>query len=162
MIGIKKITSSGLSWLWVAVIIIIADRASKLWVINHLVFGEPLEVLPFFNLTLAFNKGAAFSMFHSASGWQNWVLGGLAAVVSLVILYWLSQSSRREWWTNFALSLVLGGAIGNAWDRLLYSHVIDFLDFHVGAWHFAIFNVADSAISIGACMLLYSWLRQTK
>ena len=93
----------------------------------------------------------------TASGWQNGLLGGLAVIVSVLILFWLVQLPLRAYWTCIALTLVLGGALGNAWDRLLYSHVIDFFDFHLGDWHFAIFNVADSAICVGAFMLILQW-----
>src|SRR5579871_5492481 len=87
---LKQHTASGLRWLWLSIILIAVDRYSKVWAVDHLTLFEPLKVLPFFNLTLAFNKGAAFSFLHSASGWQNWVLGGLAFVVSAIILVWLA------------------------------------------------------------------------
>lgn len=157
----KKWFSTGLVWLWVALLVIAIDRVSKLWIISHLSYFEPLAILPIFNLTLAYNTGAAFSFLHSMSGWQNIFLGGLACIVSLVVICWLASSSRREYWMNIALCLILGGALGNVWDRALYSHVIDFLDFHWSHWHFAIFNVADSAICVGAFMLFFGWIRQT-
>lgn len=159
---IKKIAFSGLPWIWVTVLVIVIDRYSKLWVADHLLLGEPLAILPIFNLTLAFNTGAAFSFLHSAAGWQNWFLGGIACIISLTILYYLYQSTVRQWWSNIALTLILGGALGNAWDRVLYGHVIDFLDFHLNDWHFAIFNIADSAICVGAVMLFLYWMRQGK
>lgn len=156
---IKNLTSSGLIWLWLTILIIAIDRYSKIWVVDHLTLYEPLAVLPVFNLTLAYNTGAAFSFLHSMSGWQNWVLGGLAFVVSVGVLGWLAKLPARSWWMNISLCLILAGALGNAWDRLHYGYVVDFLSFHLGAWHFAIFNIADSAICIGAVMLLWSWLR---
>ncbi|VVC76243.1 Lipoprotein signal peptidase [Aquicella siphonis] len=159
---IKKYLGSGWVWLWLAVIVIVIDRYSKIWVVHHLVYQEPLRLLPFFNLTLAYNTGAAFSFLHSASGWQNWFLGGLALLVSIIVLVWLSRLPARAYWMNIALCLVLGGALGNAWDRILYGYVIDFLSFHWGGWHFAIFNIADSAICAGAFMIFAYWLRQEK
>ncbi len=153
----RKIFASGLGWIWITILVIALDRYSKEWVVNHILLGDPLEILPFFNFTLAFNTGAAWSFLHSAAGWQNWLLGGTAIVVSGVILYWLAKTSVKEYWSNIALALILGGAIGNVWDRILYAHVIDFLDFHWGDWHFAIFNIADSAISVGAFMLIVHW-----
>ncbi len=156
---IKKIRQSGLVWLWLAVLVIAIDRFSKYWMVHHLLFQAPLKILPFFNFTLAFNTGAAFSIFHSASGWQNSVLGALAFIVSIIVLVWLARISKCERWLSVSLCLILGGALGNAWDRILYHYVIDFFDFHWGDWHFAIFNVADSAISIGAVMLLWHWLK---
>lgn len=154
----KKIIRSGLIWLWVSVLVLIVDRCSKLWMLNHLTYQEPLKVLPFFNFTLAFNTGAAFSFLHSASGWQNFFFTSLAILVSVIMLCWLWTLSRRDRWMSIALSLILGGALGNVWDRMLYRYVIDFLDFHMGDWHFAIFNLADSAICIGAFMLFFSWI----
>jgi len=153
----KKLSSTGLVWLWVTIVVIAIDRYSKYWVVKHLVAFEPLQILPFFNFTLAYNTGAAFSFLHSASGWQNWVLGSLATIVSAVIIYYLYLSIARARLVNIALCLILGGALGNAWDRILYGYVVDFLDFHLGNWHFAIFNVADSAICLGAFMLIMHW-----
>jgi signal peptidase II len=131
-------------------------------VAQHLLPFTPLKIFPFFNLTLAYNKGAAFSFLHSASGWQHIFLGSLALIISIVILVWLYKLSARERWIGIALCLILGGALGNAWDRVLYGYVIDFFDFHLGDWHFAIFNVADSAIFIGAVMMLWHWARETR
>jgi signal peptidase II len=158
----RKLFSSGFAWLFLSVIVIIADRYSKLWVIDHLQMGEPLELLPWLNMTLAYNTGAAFSFLGNASGWQHYVLGGLALVVSLYIVIWLLRSPRTQSWQNCALSLILAGALGNVWDRFSYGHVIDFVDCHINDWHFAIFNVADAAISVGAFMLIVLWLRQER
>lgn len=156
----KKLCSSGIAMLWISVLVIIIDRCTKIWVVDHLSFHEPLYVLPFFNLTLAYNTGAAFNFLHNASGWQNWFLGGLAFIVSVIVVGWLTRLSAREYWMTTALCLVLGGALGNAWDRILYGYVIDFLSFHLGDWHFAIFNVADSAICVGAFMIFCYWWRK--
>ena len=157
---IRQIYATGLVWLWVAIVVVAVDRMTKCWVVDHLTLLEPLPVLPIFNLTLAYNTGAAFSFLHAASGWQNGLLGGFAVVVSLIVIRWLISLSAQAYWLNVALCLVLGGAIGNAWDRVRYGYVIDFLSFHLGEWHFAIFNVADSAICVGACILLLHWMRQ--
>lgn len=149
--------ATGLRWLWLSIMVIALDRITKMLAITYLEFLEPLRILPIFNLTLAYNKGAAFSFLHSASGWQHVLLGGLAIIVSLMIIIWLSQLSVSDRLANVALCLILGGALGNAWDRVLYGHVVDFFDFHLGDWHFAIFNTADSAICIGAVLLCYHW-----
>ncbi len=154
---LKKIYTSGLIWLWIALLVMAIDRYSKMWVVDHLTYQEPLKVLPFFDLTLSFNRGAAFSFLHTASGWQNWFLGGLAIIVSVLVICWLAKLSARAYWMNTALCFVLGGALGNAWDRILYGYVVDFLSFHLGNWHFAIFNVADSAICVGAFMIFVHW-----
>lgn len=155
---LKKLSSTGLSWLWITVLIMTLDRFSKIWVTQHLAFYEPYPVLPFFNLTLAYNTGAAFSFLHTMPGWQNWFLGSLAVIVSMIIIYWLIKTPARARWLNISLCLILAGALGNAWDRALYRYVIDFLDFHWGDWHFAIFNIADSAVSVGGFMLFLYWL----
>jgi len=153
------IFSTGLRWIWVSIIVVILDQASKYWVLKNLIFSEPLQILPIFNLTLAFNRGAAFSFLHSASGWQNIFLGSLAFIISLLIIYWLYTLPARSRLLSIAFALVMGGAIGNAIDRLRFGYVIDFFDFHIQDWHFAIFNVADSAICIGAALLCWHWLR---
>jgi len=159
---IHKILSSGLVMLWVSVLVLILDRYSKLWVMQHLGFHESLPVLPFFNLTLAYNTGAAFSFLDSASGWQGWFLGGLAMIVCMIVIGWQASISSRDYWMGVALSLILGGALGNVWDRISYGHVIDMLSFHWGEWYFAIFNVADSAICVGAFMIGCYWLVKGK
>lgn len=154
---LKQLTKSGLCWLWVAVLVLLVDYGSKMWVMSNLSLYEPLVILPFFNLTLAHNTGAAFSFLHSASGWQNMFFITLALVVSFVILRWLATLPRSNRWLSIALSLVLGGALGNVWDRVTRQYVVDFLDFHIDDWHFAIFNIADSAICVGAVMIILAW-----
>jgi signal peptidase II len=153
----KKLCTTGWFWLWLSVLIIILDRLSKEWVMHNLTFQQPMKILPIFDLTLAYNKGAAFSFLHSASGWQHILLGGLALIVSTVVIVWLGRLSRKTDWLNIALALILGGALGNAWDRVRYGYVIDFLSFHWHSWYFAIFNIADSAICVGAFMMIIHW-----
>lgn len=154
----RRIVSSGLVWLLVSAVILVVDRYTKIWMLENLRYGESLYVTPFLNFTLTFNKGAAFSMLNSASGWQHYLLGGLAIATAVFIIVWLARTPKNEYWQNLSVSLILAGAIGNVWDRIAYGHVVDFVDFHIGAWHFAIFNVADSAICIGAGMLIVKWL----
>lgn len=158
----SKWLTSGLSWLWLTILLVAIDRYTKNWSVTHLVFQEPREILPFFNLTLAYNTGAAFSFLHAASGWQNIFFSSIAFLISAVVVVWLYKTPARERWLSAALSLILAGAVGNAWDRLTYGYVIDFLDFHYQDWHFAIFNVADSAICVGAFILCLQWLRSAK
>lgn len=154
----NKVLNSGLRWLWIAILVIVIDRASKIWVLQELTPYEALRVLPIFNLTLAFNKGAAFSFLHHGHGWQTLFFCSLAFVVCAVIFVWLYRSQSDEYLSNCALSLIVGGALGNVWDRLSYGHVIDFFEFHLGEWHFAIFNIADSAICVGAFLLFLNWV----
>ena len=127
---IKRWRETGLVWLWLTIAVLILDRVSKLLVIDHLTLFVPYKILPVFNLTLAYNTGAAFSFLDSADGWQNWLFGIIAIVISVIILRWLAHTSKKQIFLNIALTLILAGAIGNAIDRVLYQYVIDFLDFH--------------------------------
>ena len=154
----KKICSTGLSWLWVAVLVLIVDHITKYLIQKYFVLYSIIPITEFFNFTLAYNKGAAFSFLDQFSGWQTWLLGGISVIVSVGILFWLTRISSKQQWLGIALALVLGGALGNLSDRLLYGHVIDFLDFHLGHWHWPTFNIADSAICVGAFMLFIDGL----
>ncbi len=143
-----------LVWLWLSLLIVILDQLTKVWINTHLPFNQPLAVLPFFNLRLLYNTGAAWSILATAGGWQRWFLSGLALVISLLIVVWLSRLTRQQWWLACALALILGGAVGNLVDRIIYGYVIDFIDIYYQGWHWPAFNLADSAISVGAVMLL--------
>ena len=114
---------------------------------------DPVSVLPFFNFTLTHNPGAAFSFLSNAGGWQRWLFIGLTIVISVILIHWLRNVPRGETRLSVALTLVLGGALGNLWDRLTLGAVIDFIDLHYHGWHWPTFNVADSAITIGAILL---------
>lgn len=160
----NKLIHSGLFWIWISVIVVILDQASKIWADNSLILGQPVEILPFFNLTLLYNTGVAFSFMADAGGWQRWFFSALAAIISIIIVIWMARTSRSQIWVNIALALILGGAIGNNLiDRILYGYVIDFIDIYYHHWHWPVFNIADSAISIGAVMLLIDaiWFEQT-
>ena len=146
---------TGLIWIWVTVLVVVLDRVSKMLASSLLPSDHVVHVFPSFNLTLAHNTGAAFSFLAGAGGWQGVLFGGIAVLISLLIVVWLWRSPRRRVLLGIALALVLGGALGNLWDRVSYGYVIDFLDFYFGQWHFAAFNVADSAICIGAALLIW-------
>ena len=153
--GYKPVVkATGLRWLWLVVIVLVIDRISKSLALEYLPPYEPVSVVKFFNLALAYNTGAAFSFLGSASGWQVWLFGTIALSVSIGLLVWLSRLSSKQRWLCVALAFVLGGAMGNLCDRLLYGHVIDFLQFYVGDWYWPTFNIADSAVCVGAIMLL--------
>ena len=139
---------------WIALLIIIVDQASKYLAEQLLVLHQPVAIIPFLNFTLAYNTGAAFSFLHQAGGWQNTFFIAIALLMSLVLLVMLYRTPRKELQFTVALWLVLGGAIGNVIDRLRLQKVVDFIDFYVGQWHFATFNVADIAISLGAFLLI--------
>lgn len=141
-------------WLWLAVLVLCLDQYTKHLAVMQLQLHEPISLLPFFNLTLSYNSGAAFNLLHNAGGWQQWLFSAIALIVSLVILVWLYRLPSKHKWSAVALTLILGGAIGNFYDRVTLGYVIDFIQVHYQDWYFPIFNVADSAISIGAVMLL--------
>ncbi|HQS58191.1 MAG: signal peptidase II [Gallionellales bacterium 35-53-114] len=141
------------SWLSLAALIIVLDQLSKLWITSHFFYGESLPVVKFFNLVLAHNTGAAFSFLSDAGGWQRWLFSAIALIASVWIVRLLRQHAHETLFC-LALALVLGGALGNLIDRVAYGYVVDFLDFYWGNYHFPAFNVADSAISAGAALLL--------
>lgn len=147
-----------LRWLWLSLIVIVLDQASKQLVESSLLLYESLEILPLFNLTLVYNEGAAFSFLSDQPGWQRWFLSGVAAIITTVLVLWLRGLKPHERLTAVSLGLIIGGAVGNLIDRILFGHVIDFLDFYIGQHHWPAFNVADSAISIGVVFILYEVL----
>ncbi len=148
-----------LPWLILALIIIVADQFTKTLIVGYYRLGDSTPVTSFFNIVRAHNTGAAFSFLAGAGGWQRWFFTGIGAVATLFIL-WMLRSHYGQKLFAFALACILGGAIGNVIDRLLHGYVVDFLDFYYGTWHFPAFNIADSAITIGAvCLILDEILR---
>ncbi len=144
---------SGLAWLWLAGLVLVLDQISKYAVVSRFALYDLVEVTRFFNLVRVHNTGAAFSMLADQAGWQRLFFIAVALVASAVILHLLRKPCPDRRFC-VALGLILGGAVGNLIDRLLYGHVIDFLDFHFAGWHWPAFNVADSAITIGALLLI--------
>lgn len=147
-----------LRWLLIAGVVVIFDQVTKYAAVAMLADKPPLEVTPFFNLLLVYNRGAAFSFLAGAGGWQRELFTGIAIVASIWIVYLLRRYPQQSLFC-LALSLVLGGAIGNVIDRLSIGAVVDFLDFHAFGWHWPAFNVADSAITCGAALLIWDGLR---
>lgn len=147
------------SWLGLAALIIVLDQLSKLWISSHFVYGESLPLIPYFNFVLAHNTGAAFSFLSDAGGWQRWFFSVIALIASVWIVRLLRQHAYETLFC-LALALVLGGALGNLIDRVVYGYVVDFIDFYVENWHFPAFNVADSAISVGAVLLILDSFRK--
>ncbi|NKB47330.1 MAG: lipoprotein signal peptidase [Legionellales bacterium] len=141
-------------WLWVSGLVLLIDQLSKHWMLENLSLWQSVWVTHFFNVTLAFNTGAAFSVLAQASGWQNLFLLIMAMVISLIVLIWLGRATLRPRLPLIGLTLIFGGASGNIIDRFRHGHVVDFLDFHLGDYHWPVFNVADSAITIGAGLLM--------
>lgn len=155
----SRSASSLLPWLAIAALILIADQFTKTLIVNNFQHGEGITVTSFFNLVRVHNEGAAFSFLADASGWQRWFFTalGLAAAVFIV---WMLRTHGGQRLFGFALALILGGALGNVIDRLLYGYVVDFIQVHYGGWYFPSFNVADSAISVGAvCLILDEIMR---
>ena len=143
-----------LRFLWLSLVLVVLDQATKWWVLGDFRPYEVREVLPVFNLVLVFNEGAAFSFLSDAGGWQRWFFVALSSGVSLVLLVWLVRLKPAEKLLATALAMILGGALGNLIDRVRYGHVVDFLDFHWRQWHWPAFNVADSAITLGVVLLV--------
>ncbi len=140
--------------LGIALIVLTLDLASKYWVESALEFGQKIPLTSFFNLVLTYNPGAAFSFLSEESGWQRWFLSGIAGSAAVLIIYLLNKY-RHEKLFCFSLSFILGGALGNLYDRITLGHVVDFLDFYIGDSHWPAFNIADSAIFIGAALMIY-------
>lgn len=151
---------TALCWYALAVLVILLDQWTKVLAEDLLQYGEPQVVTGFFNFTLLYNKGAAFSFLSEADGWQHWLFSGIAAVVSLVLAVWLYRLPRTARLEALALTLVLGGAIGNLVDRLRLGHVVDFIQIHYGELYWPAFNLADSAITLGAALLILLMLRR--
>lgn len=148
-----------LPWLGLALIIFLADQFTKTLILGYYKLGDSTQVLGFFNVVRVHNAGAAFSFLAGAGGWQRWFFTGIG-LVATVFIVWMLRSHAGQRLFAFALACILGGAVGNVVDRVLHGYVVDFLDFHYAGMHFPAFNVADSAITIGAaCLILDEILR---
>ena len=143
-------------WLALAAVVLIVDQMSKYAAEAYLSLHVPVAIFPGLNLTLTYNPGAAFSFLSEAGGWQRWLFSGIAVAASVAIVVWLHRLPKSDRLTACSLALVLGGAIGNLWDRLAPSRgmVVDFIDVYAGRWHWPAFNVADSAIVLGVIIML--------
>lgn len=148
-----------LHWLWLTLLVIVLDQVTKQIASAMLALYQPIMVMPLFNFTLAHNYGAAFSFLSDAGGWQRYALAAVALITSIGITIWLKRLPKDDPWMAASLSLILGGAIGNLYDRVVLGYVVDFLDVYWGASHFPAFNIADSAISIGAAMMVIDLIR---
>lgn len=148
-------------WQWyaLALLVLAFDQLSKLKALELLAYSQPVRVFDWFNFTLHFNQGAAFSFLSNAGGWQRWFFSALAIIVALVLVFWLRSLGRRQWPLALGLSLVLGGALGNLVDRLRFGYVVDFISVHYQSWYFPTFNIADAAISVGAAWIILDSLR---
>ncbi|NUF28253.1 signal peptidase II [Gilliamella bombicola] len=150
---------NGLYWLLFAILVFIIDIASKFWILNNFSLFESVNLLPFFSITYVRNIGAAFSIFEG----QRMMLAAIALIISAVILHMLYRNTRQQKLENFSLSLILGGALGNLFDRLYHGFVVDFLDVNFGDWHYPTFNIADCAICVGiGLFIFYSYKKPKK
>ncbi|MDR6950271.1 signal peptidase II [Pseudomonas sp. 2957] len=153
-----------LSWLWLSLLVLVIDQASKFYFEARLEMFQQIVIIPdLFSWTLAYNTGAAFSFLADSSGWQRWLFALIAIAVSAVLVVWLKRLGRNDTWLAVALALVLGGALGNLYDRIALGHVIDFILVHwQNRWYFPAFNIADSAITVGAIMLALDMFKSKK
>ncbi len=145
-------------WLLLSILIIILDQASKYWVESFLTPYKPVPIMPMLNMTLAYNTGAAFSFLSGTGGWHRWFFAGFSLVVSVILLIWLWRTPTQARLQSLGVSLILGGAVGNLIDRSINGYVVDFVDVYYKYHHFATFNLADSAICIGAAVLILDLL----
>jgi signal peptidase II len=156
----SKSSASLTPWLGIAFIIVLIDQLTKITITRTFQLGEEKVITSFFNLVLAYNKGAAFSFLHDAGGWQRHFFTAIGIGAAAYIIYLLKKHGGQRMF-SWALTLVLGGAVGNVIDRVLYGHVVDFLDFHwEGLGHFPAFNIADTAICVGAALFILDELRR--
>lgn len=151
-----------LNWLWLSLLVIVLDQVTKYWASQALQLHESVPLLPFLNFTLMHNTGAAFSFLSQAGGWQRWFFTAIALIVSVIIVLWMRRLSHAERWEAAALALILGGALGNVWDRMQLGYVVDFIDLYYGTWHWPAFNIADAAITVGAIMIVLQALRGSR
>lgn len=143
-----------LRWYGLSLLIFVLDQWTKWLASSKLVYGQPLEIFSFFNLTLWHNTGAAFSFLSDAGGWQRGFFATVSAIVSVVLVVWIYRLPSQQKMLTLALALILGGAVGNLYDRVTFGYVVDFIDLHYSGYHFPAFNIADSAISVGAAVML--------
>lgn len=148
------ISSTGLRWLWLALIILALDLVSKQWVMTHFWLGESMAIMPFINLFYSYNSGAAFSFLADESGWQRWIFSLIAVVIIVILLVIMYRSDYRVRLSNAAHAMVIGGALGNLFDRIVHGVVIDFIDIYIGSWHWPTFNIADLAICTGTILII--------
>ena len=149
-----KIKNTGIFWLWVSAVVLVLDQWTKSMASSALELYVPNKITEFFNLTLMHNKGVAFSFLANQSGWQRYFITVVASLIVLWLLYWLIKNTRSQKLQNVALVLVIGGALGNIWDRVILGYVVDFVELHYQGYYWPAFNVADAAISVGAVLLI--------
>lgn len=153
-----SLEKKALCWLWLSFFIITVDQWTKYLASHYLVFAYPIKIFPWLNLTLNYNTGVAFSFLDTKKEVGVYFFASISLIVSVFFIVWLSQIQRSNKWRSIGLSLIIGGAFGNFIDRVRLGYVIDFIDFHIKNWHYATFNVADSAIFVAAFLLMITML----
>jgi signal peptidase II len=153
-----KTGASALHWLWLSLLVIVLDLGSKYLADSLLTYANPVPLLPVFDLTLFYNTGAAFSFLAGAGGWQRWLFVAIAMGMSAFLLHWMYRTPRSHYLLGVGLALVLGGALGNLYDRTVHGHVVDFISLHWEGYYFPAFNIADTAITLGTIALLVDML----
>lgn len=160
--GATAVKSMKWSWYSVALLAVVLDQLSKYWVQANFELYERLNLLPFFDLTLVYNEGAAWSFLSNAGGWQRWLFTAIASIASVILVVWIYRLERQQKWLLIALSLILGGALGNLIDRILLGKVVDFILVYYDGYFFPAFNVADSVITIGAGFMILDMIIESR
>ena len=142
-------------WYVVAIVLLIADQLAKYTITQNFLYGEYINIFPGLDFTLVHNTGAAFSFLSDAGGWQRWLFLIISLVASIVLMVWLYRLKASQFFLSTSLALILGGALGNLYDRIFLGYVIDFIDFYYGMYHWPVFNIADASITLGAVFLIF-------
>ncbi|MBT5798525.1 MAG: lipoprotein signal peptidase [Alphaproteobacteria bacterium] len=142
-------------WYVVAIFLLIADQLAKYTITQNFLYGEYINIFPGLDFTLVHNTGAAFSFLSDAGGWQRWLFLIISLVASIVLMVWLYRLKASQFFLSTSLALILGGALGNLYDRIFLGYVIDFIDFYYGIYHWPVFNIADASITLGAVFLIF-------
>ncbi len=150
----RPVLATGLRWLWLMLVVIAVDFGSKQWIMQNFTLHESLPVLPSLNFFYAHNYGAAFSFLADKGGWQRWFFAAIAVAIVVALLVIMYRNAAEKKLNNIACALIAGGALGNLFDRAWHGFVVDFIDFYIGDWHFATFNIADCGICIGAALIV--------
>ncbi|MDP5031466.1 MAG: signal peptidase II [Paraglaciecola sp.] len=156
---LKLLSQTGWRFLWLSLLVFVLDQYTKGLIVEHIELYQAIQITSFFNLTHVYNYGAAFSFLHDAGGWQRWFFTAIALGVVVLMMWWLKQLSRSHILLPLAFCLIIGGALGNAYDRLVLGHVVDFLVVYYQEWVWPAFNVADSAICVGAALMIVDMVK---
>ena len=142
-------------WYVVAIVLLITDQLAKYTITQNFLYGEYINIFPGLDFTLVHNTGAAFSFLSDAGGWQRWLFLIISLAASIVLIVWLYRLKASQFFLSTSLALILGGALGNLYDRIFLGYVIDFIDFYYGIYHWPVFNIADASITLGAVFLIF-------